>query len=100
LVDRGRVSGNFEKGAVPFLRENSNRKEVVVEIGVDLVAHGLKLGAGRSSPEFQCQDLVGKGVHNVVDPFQQLARSRGKVVDPVTWLSLGAKKVESPGNVL
>jgi hypothetical protein len=42
-----------------------------------LVAHGPKLAAGRSFPEFQRQDLVGKGVHNVVDPFQQLARSRG-----------------------
>jgi hypothetical protein len=44
---------------------------------VDLVACGLKLAAGRSSPEFQRQDLVEKGVHNVVDPFQQLARSKG-----------------------
>jgi hypothetical protein len=43
---------------------------------VDLVARGPKLAAG-SSPEFQRHDLVEKGVHNVVDPFQQLARSRG-----------------------
>jgi hypothetical protein len=62
---------------MPFLRENSNRGEVVVKKGVDLVARGPKLAIGRNSPEFQHQDLVGKGVHNVVDPFQQLARSRG-----------------------
>jgi hypothetical protein len=62
---------------VPFLRENSNRGEVVLKKGVDLVTHGLKLAASRSSPEFQRQDLVEKGVHNVVDPFQQLIRSRG-----------------------
>ncbi len=49
----------------------------MVKKEVDLVAHGPKLAAGRSFPEFQRQDLVGKGVHNVVDPFQQLARSRG-----------------------
>ncbi|CAK9272402.1 unnamed protein product [Sphagnum jensenii] len=67
---RGRVSGYFERGAVPFLRENSNRGEVVMKKGMDLVACGPKLAAGKSSPEFQCQDLVGKGVHNVVDPFQ------------------------------
>ncbi len=72
----------------------------MVEKGVDLVARGLKLAAGRSSPEFQRQDLVGKGVHNVVDPFQQLARSRGRVADLVTWLSPGAEGVESPGNAL
>ncbi len=76
MVDRGRVSGYFERGAVPFLQENSNRREVVVKKGVDLVARGPKLAAG-SSPEFQRHDLVEKGVHNVVDPFQQLARSRG-----------------------
>jgi hypothetical protein len=48
-----------------------------VREGVDLVAHGPKLAAGRSSPKFQSQDLVRKGVRNVINPFQQFARSGG-----------------------
>ncbi|CAM6061057.1 unnamed protein product [Sphagnum tenellum] len=47
-----KVSGYFEGGTVLFLQENSNQ-EVVVEKGVDLVACGSILAAGRSSPEFQ-----------------------------------------------
>jgi len=85
---------------VLFLRENSNQGKVVVEKGVDMVARGQKLAADRSSPEFQRQDLVGKGVHNVVDAFQQLARLKGRVADPVTWLSPGAEGVGSLGNAL
>ncbi len=72
----------------------------MVEKGVDLVARGPKLAIGRSFPKFQRQDLVGKRVHNVVDPFQQLTRSRGRVADPVAWLSPGAEGVGSPGNAL
>ncbi len=49
----------------------------MVKKGVDLVVRGPKLAVCRSSPEFQRQDLVGKGVRNVVDPFQQLTRSKG-----------------------
>jgi hypothetical protein len=41
-----------------------------VREGVDLVAYGPKLVAGRCSLEFQSQDLVGEGVCDVVDPIQ------------------------------
>ncbi len=52
LVGGGRVSGDFEGGSVSFLGENSDRGEVEVKKGVNLVARGLELAASRNSSEF------------------------------------------------